>query len=145
MENLIYKINTDGGSRGNPGPAAVGYVIQGPGMEKKEVGEYIGETTNNVAEYSAVIFALKKLKSIIGTDKVKQAKVEVRTDSELLVKQVNGKYKIKEPGIQNLFLELWNTRLDFGSVSFYHVYREENQDADRMVNHALDQQSNRLL
>jgi ribonuclease HI len=142
MEELVYKIQTDGGSRGNPGPSAIGYVISGPDIDKKEVGKYIGETTNNVAEYSAVISALKDLKSILGEEKVKHAKVDVFADSELLVKQVKGQYRVKNPGLKELFLQLWNTKLDFKSVSFYHVRREQNKDADRMVNIALDQHSN---
>lgn len=140
-----YLIHTDGGARGNPGPAAIGVVIQGPGMEKKEYGEYIGEATNNVAEYSAVVFALKKLKQLVGADKAGESSVEVRADSELLVRQLTGLYKIKESSIQNLFLEVWNLKLDFKSVSFTHVPREENHDADRMVNYALDRELNKLL
>lgn len=144
MPNYHYTIHTDGGSRGNPGPAAIGYVIQGDLIEKKEQGEYIGKTTNNVAEYSAVIAALKKLKALIGTDKTKDAVVDIRTDSELLVKQVNGEYKVKEESLRNLFMELWNLRMDFGKITFAHVFREQNQDADRMVNYALDHESNKL-
>lgn len=145
MPKYHYTIYTDGGSRGNPGPAAYGYVIQGDLIDKKEHGEYIGETTNNIAEYSAVIAALKKLKALIGTDKAKDAVVDVRTDSELLVKQVNGEYKVKEESLQSLFMELWNLRMDFGRTTFTHVFREQNQDADRMVNYALDREGNKLL
>ena len=144
MSKLHYTLYTDGGSRGNPGPSAIGFVIEGDGIEKKEVGEYIGETTNNVAEYSAVIAGLKKLKSMIGSDKAAQATVDVYADSELLVNQVNGKYKIKEEGMQKLFIELWNARLDFSEVKFTHVFREQNKGADRMVNAALDKESNKL-
>jgi len=145
MPNYHYIIYTDGGSRGNPGPAAFGYVIQGDLIEKNEHGEYIGRTTNNIAEYSAVIAALKKLKMLIGTDKAKSAVVDVRTDSELLVKQVKGIYKVKEESLQNLFMELWNLRMDFGKTTFTHVFREQNKEADRMVNYALDQEGNKLL
>lgn len=145
MPKYRYTIYTDGGSRGNPGPAAFGYVIQGDLLEKKEHGEYIGTATNNVAEYSAVIAALRKLKTLIGTDKSKDAVVEIRTDSELLVKQVNGEYKVKEESLQDLFMELWNLRMDFGKTIFTHVFREQNQDADRMVNYALDREGNKLL
>jgi len=142
---MEYHIHTDGGSRGNPGAAAVGFVIEGADIGKKEYGEVIGHTTNNVAEYSAVIHALNKLKQLAGTDKTKRAKVNISTDSELLVKQMTGKYKIKDPGMQKLFIELWNLQLDFGSVKWYHVPREQNKDADRMVNHALDKQADRLI
>lgn len=130
---MKFIINTDGGSRGNPGNAAIGAVVGG-----KEYGEYIGKTTNNVAEYKAVIFALKKAKSLLGGKKASEADIEVRADSELLVKQVNGEYKIKNEELQPLFVEIWNSKQDFKSVTFKHVPREENKDADRMVNQALD-------
>lgn len=144
-KELSYTIYTDGGSRGNPGPAATGFVIEGPAIGKVEQGEYIGQTTNNVAEYSAVIHALKKLKSLIGTEKASQAQIHVFADSELLVKQLNGQYKVKDPGLKSLFVELWNARLDFGSMTFTHVFREQNKGADAMVNAALDKEANRLL
>lgn len=138
-----FLIHTDGGSRGNPGPAAFGVVIEGD-IEKKEYGEYLGEQTNNFAEYSAVIFALRKLKSLVGGAKAKDSLVEVHADSELLVKQLNGEYKIKEEGMQKLFLEVWNLKLDFGEVVFRHIPREENHGADALVNGALDQEASKL-
>lgn len=136
-----YIIHTDGGSRGNPGPAALGVVIEASdGSLKKEYGEYIGEKTNNEAEYRAVISALKKLKSLIGKDKAGDADVLVHADSELLVKQMNGEYKISDKNIQAWFIEIWNLKLDFGKVTFTHVFREQNKAADRMVNLALDKE-----
>ncbi len=140
-----FIIFTDGGSRGNPGPAASGYVIEGPTIEKIEHGEYLGVQTNNFAEYTAVILALKKLKAVIGSDKSKESTVEIKADSELLVKQVNGEYKVKVDSIRDLFLELWNLRLDFKKTIFTHVFREQNKAADRMVNYALDKEVDRLL
>jgi ribonuclease HI len=145
MDKLHFSIFTDGGSRGNPGPSAIGIVIKGDTIGTKEYGEYIGETTNNIAEYSAAIFGLKKLKQLIGTEKAAHSVVQVNADSELLVKQVNGEYKIKEDSIRELFLELWNLRLDFGEVKFTHVMRAENKEADKMVNYALDREENKLL
>ena len=139
-----YLIHTDGGARGNPGPAAIGVVIEGPDIGRKEYGEYLGKATNNVAEYTAVIFALKKLKSLIGSERASQGSVLVHADSELLVRQLNGEYKIKEAGIQKLFLQVWNLRLDFGQVTFAHVPREKNSRADRMVNQALDEEASKL-
>ena len=127
---LIY---TDGGSRGNPGPAAIGAVVG-----HKEYGEQIGRTTNNVAEYKAVIFALKKAKQLLTKAKAKQTDVELRTDSELLVKQLNGEYKIKDEDLKPLFIDVWNLRLDFKSVKFIHVTRDKNKTADSLVNRALD-------
>jgi ribonuclease HI len=135
-----YIIHTDGGSRGNPGPAASGFTITGPGIGTVEHGEYLGETTNNVAEYTAVIHALAKLKSLLGTDKAKHASVTVKADSELLVKQMNRIYKVKDPGLMQLFVQVHNALLDFASVTFIHIRREHNAAADRMVNEALDNQ-----
>lgn len=141
-----YLIHTDGGSRGNPGPAAIGVVIESADKSlKKEYGEYIGETTNNEAEYRAVIFALKKLKLLIGKDKARDAVIEMHTDSELVQRQLTGEYKLSDRNIQQFFLEIWNLKMDYGSVSFRHIPREENHGADRMVNSALDKELNKLL
>lgn len=144
MKNKVT-IHTDGGARGNPGPAAIGVVVEGGSVGKKEYGEYLGETTNNEAEYKAVIFALKKLKHLVGSAESKASDVEVVLDSELLERQLNGEYKIKEKNLQNYFVEVWNLKSDFGSVSFRHVRREENSDADRLVNQILDRETNKLL
>lgn len=127
---IIY---TDGGARGNPGPAAIGAVIGG-----KKYGEYIGETTNNVAEYQAVIFAFKKAKALLGSKKAGETEVLLNMDSELLTKQFNAEYKVKDPDLQSLFVEVWNLKQDFKSVEFRHVPREQNKEADRLVNEALD-------
>ena len=128
---------TDGGSRGNPGPAAIGAVIEYGGV-KKVYGEEIGITTNNVAEYKAIIFALKKVKQLIGKEAAKMATIEMRMDTELAVKQLNGVYKIEMPHLQPLWMEIWNLKMDFKKVTFAHVPRENNREADRMVNRALD-------
>ena len=130
-------INTDGGSRGNPGKASIGVVIRYDG-KIKEYGEPIGNTTNNVAEYKAVIFALKKVKQLLGKDRVSELHVELRTDSELLTKQLNGLYKIKAEELGPLFIQVWNLKQDFGELVIRHVRREENKEADRLVNRALD-------
>jgi len=138
MKKLII-INTDGGSRGNPGPAAIGAVFSDEkGMIIKEYGECIGQATNNEAEYQAVIFAIKKMNQLFGKKDAKNFEVEFRSDSELLVKQLNGQYKIEEPGLQPLFLKIWNLKIELGDVKFKHIPREENKRADRMVNEALD-------
>jgi len=144
--NKKYIIHTDGGSRGNPGPAAIGVIIEEEGgMMKKEYGEYIGKATNNDAEYRAVIFALKKLKQLAGKETAKKVSVEVHVDSELIERQTNGRYKILDKKIQLLFMEIWNLRMDFGSVIFKHIPREDNHGADKMVNAALDMETNKLL
>lgn len=152
-------VYADGGARGNPGPAAIGVVIAAPlgrpprlvrsrtrlgaspelfGRESREYGEYIGKRTNNEAEYEAVIFALKKLKQLFGKKKTKESTIEVRMDSELVARQLGGKYKILEPDLQPLFLQIWNLRFDFKKIGFVHIPREENRMADKLVNKALD-------
>lgn len=130
---------TDGGSRGNPGPSAIGVYIE---TLDKQFGEYIGEGTNNEAEYQAVIFGLKKIKTLLGGDTAKRVKVRCLMDSELAVKQLNHEYKIKEPRMQSRFFEVWNLMLDFSEVTFNHVEREKNKRADAMVNEALDERMN---
>lgn len=138
MKIIIY---TDGGARGNPGPAAIGIVIANEnGIATKKYSDYLGETTNNVAEYSAIIFALRKIKALYGRDKIKKMEAEVRSDSELIVKQLNHQYKIEDKGLQPLFMKVWNMLIDFGEVKFCHVPREQNREADRLVNECLDGQ-----
>ncbi|OGZ64796.1 MAG: hypothetical protein A3A98_02145 [Candidatus Staskawiczbacteria bacterium RIFCSPLOWO2_01_FULL_40_39] len=141
MRKII--IYTDGGSRGNPGKAAIGVVFCNEmGQEIKKFGEYLGDgLTNNEAEYSAVIFALKKFKALFGKPIAKISEVEVRSDSELLVKQMNGEYKIENEKIQKFFIEIWNLKIDFKSIKFKAIPREKNREADRLVNEALDSNS----
>lgn len=135
-------IYVDGGSRGNPGNSAAGFVFCNENKEMfKKYSEYIGEGTNNEAEYQAVILALKKFKSLFGKKLAENSDIEIKSDSELLVKQVNGKYKILEPKIQELFLTLWNLKLDFKKIKFTLIPREKNKEADRLVNEALDGQA----
>ncbi|MEK7638023.1 MAG: ribonuclease HI family protein [Patescibacteria group bacterium] len=141
----VYTVYTDGGSRGNPGPAAAGYVIEGPDIRRTEQGHYLGVQTNNVAEYSAAILALNKLKTLIGAERARAAHVRVMADSELLVRQVNGEYKVRDAGLKKLFVDLYNARQDFAKISFTHVRREHNKDADAMVNEALDRQDSPKL
>jgi len=141
MKKNIEKIvvNIDGGSRGNPGPAAFGVLIfDGRGNVLKKYSQSIGEATNNEAEYQGLIFALKKIKALFGKEKIKKMLVELTSDSELLVKQMKGEYKILNPGIQALFLKAWNLKIDFARVKFSLIPREENRKADRLVNEALD-------
>jgi ribonuclease HI len=135
MEEIV--IFTDGGSRGNPGPAAVGVFIETLG---KKIGECIGVKTNNDAEYEALILALQKTKVFLGNVRAKNASLKCYLDSELVVKQLNHEYKLKEPRIQQYFITIWNLMLEFGEVSFTHVPREKNKVADALVNEALDGQ-----
>lgn len=134
MDKLVIYI--DGGARGNPGPAAIGVVLGSP--FNKEYGEPIGNATNNIAEYRALIFALKKAKHLLGKEKTRDTEVEIRSDSELVVKQQRGEYQIKEESLVPLFIEAWNLRQEFKSVSFVVVRREANKEADALVNRALD-------
>jgi len=137
MRKIIIYI--DGGSRGNPGPAALGVVFcNQKGQKIKECSEYLGEATNNEAEYQACIFALQKFKALFGKKLAKNTEIEIRSDSELLVKQLSGKYKILEPKIQLLFLKVWNLKFDFKKVNFKLISREKNKEADRLVNEALN-------
>ena len=135
-----FIIYTDGGSRGNPGKAGIGVVIcNEKDQEVKKYGEYIGDNlTNNDAEYSAVIFALKKFKALFGKKLAENTDIEIRADSELVVKQLNGQYRLENPKIQQFFIEIWNLKFDFQSVKFKHIPREKNREADRLVNEALD-------
>ncbi len=138
MKKII--IYTDGGSRGNPGKAAIGIVFcDEQGMVIKKFGEYLGDNlTNNDAEYAAVIFALKKFKSVFGKEEAKLSEVEVRSDSELLVNQMSGKYKVENEKIQKFFMEIWNLKVEFADVKFIAIPREENKEADKLVNEVLD-------
>jgi ribonuclease HI len=130
---------TDGGSRGNPGPSACGVVIKN---DKNEIilktSKYIGETTNNQAEYEALVLALQKAKGIFKSWKIKKGSLECYLDSELVVKHLNHEYKIKDEGLQPLFIKVWNLMLDFNSVKFIHIPREKNKLADELVNVELD-------
>ncbi|MFC1756327.1 ribonuclease HI family protein [Patescibacteria group bacterium] len=128
---------TDGGSRNNPGPAAVGVFVE---TLHKQYGHYIGEKTNNEAEYEAVVYGLKKIKQVIGKEKAKKVEIECFLDSEFVTKQLTHEYKVKEPNIQKYFLEVWNLMLDFEKVTFKHIPREKNTIADKLVNQALDKE-----
>lgn len=138
MNKLI--IYTDGGSRGNPGPSAIGVVLVDAATEKvlHTYGERVENGTNNEAEYKAVIFAFKKIKALYGKERVKHMDVEVRADSELLVRQLSGQYKLSTKHIQELFIEIWNLMTDLGRVTFTHVPREKNMLADKALNDALN-------
>jgi ribonuclease HI len=136
---MKFIVHTDGGSRSNPGPAAIGIVVSNAkGQVLKKFGEYLGAATNNEAEYQAAIVALKKIKSLWGKENAKKSEVDMFADSELLVKQMKGEYKIENIKIQPLFLELWNLIIDFKKVKFSAIPREQNKEADRLVNEALD-------
>jgi ribonuclease HI len=142
MEKI--KIYTDGGARGNPGPAALGAVIE-LGKSEKEYAQFLGKLTNNEAEYQAAIFGLKKLRQLVGKKEAKEKKVEIYSDSELMVKQMSGLYKIRGENLFPLFITLRNLTLDFKKVDFKAIPREENKKADALVNQALDKESSSQL
>jgi probable phosphoglycerate mutase len=127
------KLSTDGGARGNPGPAAYGYVLEADdGTVLAAHGETIGIATNNVAEYSALIAGLEKALELgLG-------EVEVVSDSELMVKQMRGEYRVKNEALRELSLRAGRLARQLGSVSYTAVRREHNELADRLVNEALD-------
>jgi ribonuclease H / adenosylcobalamin/alpha-ribazole phosphatase len=127
------KLSTDGGARGNPGPAAFGYVLEGEdGTTLAAHGEAIGTATNNVAEYRALIAGLEKAVEL-GVDDL-----EVVSDSELVVKQMRGEYKVKKATLKELSEEAAGLARQFESVTYTAVPREHNELADRLVNEALD-------
>jgi ribonuclease HI len=129
-------IHIDGGSRGNPGPAASGVVIRNAADNEILCGHgfFLGHATNNVAEYRGLIEGLKKAAELGAK------KVDVVSDSELMVCQMNGQYRVKNPGLMPLFQEATQLRKNFQQFNIRHVRREQNKDADRLVNQALDLQ-----
>ena len=127
------KLFTDGGSRGNPGPAAYAFVLEAEdGTVLDARGEAIGVATNNVAEYSALVAGLGR------AVEAGVRELEVRSDSELMVKQMRGEYRVKNRDLQSLFLDASRAAREIGRVTYTHVRREHNELADRLVNEALD-------
>jgi len=143
MKKIV--IYTDGGSRGNPGPSAIGVVFcNEKGDCFKKYSEYLGDKlTNNEAEYQAVIFALQKFRALFGKKLAKSSEVEVKSDSELMIKQLRGEYKVLESNIQSLFIKVWNLRIDFKKLKFTLIAREKNKEADFLVNEALNQKESK--
>ncbi len=126
-------VHTDGGSRGNPGPAAAGFVLDdSEGNRLQARAFFLGETTNNVAEYTALVKALEAAREL-GAEQV-----TVFSDSELLVRQIAGRYKVKSELIRPLFEQVQDLQSGFAKCDVIHVRREKNKDADRLVNEALD-------
>ena len=124
---------TDGGARGNPGPAATGVVIKDEkGKVVSAFGAYLGKQTNNYAEYMAIISGLKKALDLGATE------VDCVADSKLVVEQLNRRWKVKEPTLQKLFIEAWNLLQKFKRVRISHVLRHKNKEADAEVNKVLD-------
>ncbi len=131
MSKII--IHSDGGARGNPGPAGIGATLKN---EKGEllatVSEYIGEATNNIAEYKAIIAAMEKAKTLGATELV------CYLDSELVVKQLNKEYKVKNAGLAPLYIKIHNLSINFKKITYIHIRRELNKEADALANEAMD-------
>ncbi|MEK7123097.1 MAG: ribonuclease HI family protein [Patescibacteria group bacterium] len=133
MKNDAFVTYTDGGARGNPGPAALGAVIIEPNGTTHRIKKYLGVATNNQAEYKALLAALQK------TVELGARSVVCYLDSELVVKQMNREYRVKDPELGKIYIQIWNLAQQFQTISFHHVRREKNKDADALVNEALDE------
>ncbi|PIR83192.1 ribonuclease H [Candidatus Kaiserbacteria bacterium CG10_big_fil_rev_8_21_14_0_10_56_12] len=139
---MKFAIHADGGSRGNPGPAGSGAVIRNEGGEiVLTVSQFLGERTNNYAEYEAVILAFHALQKLVPEAARSSTEVTVKMDSELVVKQVNKEYKVKHPVLKEQFARLGDAIRSFGVVTFTHVPRAQNSDADALANDAMDRGS----
>ncbi len=126
-------VYTDGGARGNPGPAGIGFVVvSDTGEERAAAGRYLGEVTNNVAEYEALLAGLRAARAL-GVDELL-----VRADSELVVKQMRGEYRVKHPNLKPLFVAAQELVRGFAKVRFEHVRRADNARADGLANEAMD-------
>jgi ribonuclease HI len=140
IQKVIY-LNTDGGSRGNPGPAGCGAVISdNKGTVLKKASKFLGIATNNEAEYQAVILGLETAKKMLGTEKLRETEIVVRMDSELVCRQLNGKYQLKEEKLFAPFIKIWNLRVkDIPNLKFTYIPREQNSIADGLANEAMDE------
>jgi len=128
-------INIDGAARGNPGEAGIGIVIKQGSKTLKEVGTFIGKTTNNVAEYMALIRGLEEV-LLLG-----HKEANFISDSELLVKQIKGEYRVKNEGLKPLYLHAQSLIKKLKSFSIKHTYRENNGEADELANKGIDEQT----
>lgn len=137
---------TDGASRGNPGPSSIGVAFVHPnGTVLKEYGERLPNGTNNEAEYMAVAWGLKKLRSLVGSAHLARMTVELRMDSQLVARQITGKYKLENEKVFKHFIAILNMKQDIGTFIVKHVPREQNRVADRLANEALDREQKSLL
>ncbi len=129
---MIYELFTDGGARGNPGPAAGAFVIKKGEKIVANGAVFLGKTTNNQAEYEGLVLGLKKLLTIT------KGEVKCFLDSELVVKQLNGQYRVKDEGLKPLFAKVCVLKGHFEKITFTHIRREKNKEADALVNQELD-------
>lgn len=140
METVV--MYTDGGSRGNPGPSALGVFLETLGIR---YGEFLGNGTNNEAEYAAILSGMKRVMEVIGTARARETHLECRMDSELAMRQLTGRYRVKNPRMKHWFDLIQSEKAHFAQVSFHHVPREKNKEADRMVNEALDRATKKTV
>ncbi|MBU4564316.1 MAG: ribonuclease HI family protein [Desulfarculus sp.] len=133
-QGLSLTLHSDGGSRGNPGPAGAGAVLyDDQGQEVAALSRYLGRTTNNEAEYQALLLGLNEAKRLGA------ARLTVKMDSELIVRQLEGKYRVKAPGLKPMYDQAKRLLQGFASVTILHVRREFNKRADELANQAMDQ------
>jgi ribonuclease HI len=133
LKNKYIEIFIDGGARGNPGPAGIGVLIlDGTGKKLKEVSKYIGEATNNIAEYNALLYGLEEA-LILRADQIK-----INLDSELVAKQLGGEYRVKDENLRPLFERAVNMLKSFKNFEINHIVREKNKEADKLVNKAIN-------
>lgn len=133
MKNKRLEIYIDGGARGNPGPAGVGVVVlDESGKRIKDVSKYIGEATNNIAEYNALLYGLEEA-LILRADEIK-----INLDSELVAKQITGEYRVKDSNIKPLFERALNMLKSFKNFEVNHIDRSKNKEADKLVNKAIN-------
>jgi ribonuclease HI len=140
---MRYTIYADGGARGNPGPAGAGAVVRDEsGKRVANISKFLGHKTNNFAEYEAVILGFEALFKLVPPQEHETTEVLVKMDSELVVKQTRGEYKVKNPGLKEQQARLAHIAAAFGKVTFTHIPREQNGDADALANEAMDRGSN---
>ncbi|MFA5291179.1 MAG: ribonuclease HI family protein [Candidatus Paceibacterota bacterium] len=139
MEKVI--MYTDGGARGNPGPAGAGvFIYNDKGEIIRKAHLFLGKMTNNEAEYQAVLLGLDTLKKTFGKDKTRDLDIELRMDSELVGKQLQHKYQVKEQNLVPLFMKIHNARVaDFPHLNITFIPREKNTEADQLANQAMDE------
>lgn len=139
MEKIV--MYTDGGARGNPGPAGAGvFIYNDKGEIIRKAHLFLGKMTNNEAEYQAVILGLDTLKKTFGKDKTKELDIELRMDSELVGKQLRHEYQVKEASLVPLFMKIHNLRVaDFPNLNITFIPREKNVEADKLANQAMDE------